>query len=191
VKGFSYVEHAENIALAVRIAASVGVPRETALRGMHAATPDFGVMKDFVVNYFGRHLVFVNGFAANDPESTARLWKIALERHPDTQKRILVVNARADRPDRSMQIGEAMVDWPAADSYVAIGTGTYPLVKAAVKRGLGPTKFVFAEGLTGEQIFEKLLGLCGRSALILGVGNIAGPGMELVNYFAHRAENVL
>jgi poly-gamma-glutamate synthase PgsB/CapB len=189
--GFSYVEHAENIALAVEIVATLGVPRDVAVRGMHRATPDFGVMKDFVLSYFGRRMVFVNGFAANDPESTERLWRMSLERHPDVQKRIIVVNTRADRPDRSLQLGEAMVDWPAADAYVAIGSGTYPLVRTAVNRGLGPSKFVFAEGQTGEQVFERLLGLSGRSALIVGIGNIAGPGGELVNYFAHRAENTL
>jgi len=189
--GFSYVEHAENIALAVEIVASLGVPRDVAVRGMHRATPDFGVMKDFIVTYFGRRLVFVNAFAANDPESTERIWRMSLERHPDVQRRIIVVNTRADRPDRSLQLGEALVSWPAADAYVAIGSGTYPLVRTAVRCGLGPTKFVFAEGQTGEQVFERLLGLGGRSALIVGIGNIAGPGGELVNYFANRAENTL
>ena len=35
-------------------------------------------------------------------------------------------------------------------------------------------------------IFEILLGLAETSALIMGLGNIAGPGLALAEYFANR-----
>jgi poly-gamma-glutamate synthase PgsB/CapB len=184
---FSYVEHKDNVALALRVCQSVGVDRETALSGMWSAHPDIGAMAELAIHFFGRHLVFVNGFAANDPESTERIWRMALDRHPDKERRIMVVNTRADRPDRSKQLGEAIPEWPEADSYVVIGTGTYFLVKAAVAQGLPASRFVFAENKDAERIFEELLGLGGRSALVMGIGNIAGPGLELITFFKNRS----
>ncbi len=64
--GFSYVEHAENVALALRVCADLGVGRQAALEGMWRARPDPGVLTEHEVQFFGRRLVFVNGFAANE-----------------------------------------------------------------------------------------------------------------------------
>ncbi|MEZ5302918.1 MAG: poly-gamma-glutamate synthase PgsB [Verrucomicrobiales bacterium] len=83
IDSFSYMEHAENIALALRVCAEFGVDRGTAIAGMHAAVPDPGAMTAHELDFFGRRIYFVNGFAANDPESTERIWKMALERYPD------------------------------------------------------------------------------------------------------------
>src|SRR6185295_11895351 len=96
MSGFSYVEHEENVALALEVCAELGVPRDVALTGMWRARPDPGAMIAIDVDFFGRHLVFVNGFAANDPESTERIWNICLDRYPDVQKRVAIFNCRAD-----------------------------------------------------------------------------------------------
>jgi len=99
--GFAYVEHAENVALAVKVCELLGVDRRTAVAGMQKASPDPGVMTTHEIDFFGRRIVFVNGFAANDPESTRRVWEMALARFPDVEKRVALVNCRADRPGRS------------------------------------------------------------------------------------------
>lgn len=119
LRGFSYVEHADNVALALAVLSDLGVDRATALRGMQKARPDPGAMIAVEIDFFGRKISFVNGFAANDPESTAHIWGLALETFPDKLKRIAVFNCREDRADRSRQLGEACPSWPAADHYVA------------------------------------------------------------------------
>lgn len=43
---FSYVEHKENVALVLKVCASIGVPRDVALKGMWATPPDPGVMSE-------------------------------------------------------------------------------------------------------------------------------------------------
>jgi poly-gamma-glutamate synthase PgsB/CapB len=188
--GFSYIEHAENLALALRVCEELGVPREIAIRGMWKARPDPGVMTEHTLSFFGRKLVFVNGFAANDPESTERIWNMALERFPDVEKRIATLNCRADRPDRSRQIGEACVHWPAADHYVLIGTGTYIFARAASEAGIDERKLVFAEDMRIEEIFELLVELAGPSALVMGMANIGGQGLALVRHFKNRSEMI-
>ena len=187
---FRYVEHRDNIALALKVCEAVGVSRQTALQGMKKADPDMGAMSDLKLNFFGRRIHFVNGFAANDPESTGMIWHMALDKHPDVQGRIMIINSRIDRPDRSRQLGEAMVRWPRADRYILIGTGSHFLVRYAVKAGIDARQFINAEDLDTELIFEEILKYCKKSSLVMGVGNIAGNGLELITYFKNRSEEI-
>ena len=185
--GFSYVEHKDNVALVLKTCDSLGVSRDVALRGMWKTQRDPGAMTEYEIQFFGRKILFVNGFAANDPESSERIWRMALEAHQDFNRKIMVLSARADRPDRSKQLGEAIVNWPLADRYVLMGGGVYVLFRTAVASGIDSSRFVYAEGLATGQIFEEIIGISGHSAMIMGIGNIVGPGMELVNYFRNRA----
>jgi poly-gamma-glutamate synthase PgsB/CapB len=187
---FRYVEHRDNIALALKVCGAIGVSRATALQGMKKADPDMGAMSDLKLNFFGRRIHFVNGFAANDPESTGMIWRMALDRHPDVQGRIMIINSRIDRPDRSRQLGEAMVRWPRADRYILIGTGSHFLVRYAVKAGIDARQFINAEDLDTELIFEEILKHCKKSSLVMGIGNIAGNGLELITYFKNRSEEI-
>jgi poly-gamma-glutamate synthase PgsB/CapB len=185
--GFGYVEHKENVALVLKVCASLGVPRDVALRGMWKTRPDPGAMSEYSLNFFGRKIVFANGFAANDPESSEKIYQMALERHQDLERTIMVLNARADRPDRSKQLGEALPAWTQANNYVLMGSGVYVMYRTAIANGMDTSKFVYAEGMPVDRIFEEIIGLSAPSALIMGIGNIGGPGLELVTYFRNRA----
>ena len=184
---FSYIEHAENVALALAVCIEIGVERSLALGGMWKAAPDPGAMTDHVVDFFGRKMYFVNGFAANDPESTQRIWRMAIERYPQAERRIALFNCRADRADRSQQLGSACAAWPGADHYVLIGSGTYIFARAADDAGLDMQRVVFAESRRVEEIFESILELAGRQTLVMGMGNIGGAGLEVVRYFRNRS----
>lgn len=185
---FRYIEHRENVALALAVVTSLGVPRDVALAGMVAAEPDSGALREYEVEFFGRHVVFVNGFAANDPIATERVWNLAIARHPDRETRIMVINCRLDRPDRSRQLGEALPGWAPAHHYFLVGTGTYALARTAVSAGLPSTSLTPLEGESPATVFEELMGAAGRSALVVGAGNIAGIGFELHRYFRNRSK---
>jgi poly-gamma-glutamate synthase PgsB/CapB len=184
---FDYLEHKENVALALSVAESLGVPRAVALDGMVRAAPDVGALCEFELDFFGRQVVFVNGFAANDPVATERAWNLTLARHPRARTRIMVINCRLDRPDRSRQLGEALPSWALADHYFLVGTGTYALARTAVASGLSSTLLTPFEGENTAVIFEDILGACGRTAVVMGAGNIAGVGFELLRHFRNRA----
>lgn len=185
---FPYVEHAENVALSLKICQDLGVDRAVALEGMWTAKPDSGAMTAFEMDFFNRNINFINGFAANDPESTQRIWQMALDRYPDVQRKVAVFNCRADRPDRSIQLGSAIAKWPLADHYLLIGTGTFIFAKAATKAGIDPMTLSFAEDRRVDEIFETIVELAGPSALVMGMANIGGVGLELVRYFSNRSQ---
>ena len=71
---FGYTSFAENVALALKVCELAGVDRGTALRGMQAARPDPGVSPIVDLEVSGRKLHIVNAFAANDVESTIKMW---------------------------------------------------------------------------------------------------------------------
>jgi poly-gamma-glutamate synthase PgsB/CapB len=184
---FSYTEHADNVALALAVCEALGVERDLALAGMQKSRPDPGALTRHALDYFGRKVVFYNAFAANDPTSTRQLWELAIRRTPDVEKRIAVFNCRADRTDRSLQLGRDFGAWTPADHVVLIGSGTYLFARAATGAGFDGTRLVFAEALDVHEIFERIIGLVDHSALIMGMGNIGGHGLPLVRHFKNRA----
>jgi gamma-polyglutamate synthase len=184
---FSYTEHPDNVALALRVCEDLGVERAVALAGMWKAKRDPGALTECVIDFFGRRLVFVNGFAANDPVSSEQLWNLALERHPGVERRIALFNCRDDRPERSIQLGADLTRWSPADYVLLMGSGTYLFARAAVRAGFDSTRLLFVEDLHDDEIFERIVSLTGSSALVMGLGNIGGQGLSLTRYFHNRA----
>ncbi len=185
--GFSYLEHAENVALALTVCESLGVARETALRGMWQATPDPGALTARKLSFFGRDMVFVNAFAANDPDSTDRIWQRLARVRATLDKAVVIVNCRADRADRSAQLAETCATWDGVDAFVLIGTGTFAFARAAAASGIPSRAIVFAENRRVEEVFEITVSNCGARTLVVGVANIGGDGLDLIRYFTNRS----
>lgn len=182
-----YIEHADNVALALRVCRDLAVPRAMALGGMRAARPDPGALTVSETRLDGRSLTFVNGFAANDPESTHTVWELALHRSGAGKRRIALVNCRLDRAERSQQLGRAIADWSPADSYVIVGTGTHFFTNAAAKSGLDRSRLHVAEQEDARTILGRIAQLAGDDNLVVGLGNIGGVGLELLEA-VRRAE---
>jgi len=183
---FRYVEHRENVALALKVIESLGKPREACLEGMWRAEPDPGALFEYELDFFGRQVVFANGFAANDPQSTETIWNILRAKHPELERVIAVFNLRADRPSRTVQLARDTTFWRSADRVVLMGSGAYQFARAAAKAG-HEGAFVFVDDQRTDEIFETIMGLCGRSTLVVGMANIYGQGIALVRYFRNRA----
>ncbi len=185
--GFSYTEHPDNVAVALRVLTDLGIERDVAIQGMWNTPPDPGALTEHRLDFFGREIVFLNGFAANDPVSTQQLWDTATAEHPDVDRRIAIFNCRADRPDRSLQLGTEFPEWSPADFVVLMGSGTYLFARAAAKAGYDASRLVVVEDLRVDEIFERVVALVETSAMIMGMGNIGGEGLDVVRYFANRA----
>ncbi|EQA37558.1 poly-gamma-glutamate synthase PgsB [Leptospira inadai serovar Lyme str. 10] len=190
--GFSYYEHRENVNLALRVCDSIGVDRQTALRGMQKAVPDLGATTAYKMDFFGRRIYFVNGFAANDPASSKRVWELASSAFPDVQSKIAIVNCRPDRPDRSLQLGTEVGSWGenSPHAYLIVGTGTHIFAKGALDAGIPASRLNFAEDVSEMEIFEMALALGRKTTLFVGIGNIGGLGLSLVRTFKNRSESI-
>ena len=187
LSGFSYLEHAENVALALAVLKDLGIDRETALSGMWQTAPDPGALTEHVIDFFSRKIIFVNGFAANDPLSTKRIWDRSVENHPDVGRTVAVFNLRGDRPDRTQQLAAGTDFWHNADRVILMGTGAYSFARLAGRKGVDGTRFVYADFDRVDDIFETIVSVCGETTLVVGMGNIGGLGLSLSSYFKNRA----
>jgi poly-gamma-glutamate synthase PgsB/CapB len=189
---FKYREHAENVALALNLCAELGVPRETALAGMAQLEPEPGATQVCKLNYHSRELLFVNAFAANDPESTRRIWEKVVARYPAEAgyRRIAVMNCRADRPHRSYEMAIAAAQWSRTDYFIVIGSGTIIFLREALKRGIGSECITVEEDADAADVIETILEVCGKRALVVGMANIKGAGGAVSRFFANRAEQL-
>jgi poly-gamma-glutamate synthase PgsB/CapB len=184
---FRYAEHAENVALALDLCTSLGVERETALRGMQQLAPEVGATRVQVIDFFGRDIIFVNAFAANDPDSTEMIWEQVVEHYGGGRLKIAVVNCRFDRPQRSQQLAEVAGRWTEADQYVLMGSGTLHFARAAVRHGIPANRITVTEGLDQHELFETVIEYTDGDSLIVGMCNVHGGGAELARQFNNRA----
>jgi len=189
MKGFSYIEHRDNVALALAICNHAGVDRKTALLGMYDAIPDAGALRAYRIDAFHKRLVFYNAFAANDPDSTMMIWnKIRDEVGLDGVK-IVLLNTRQDRLDRAKQLAEMSAKHlkNEADFLMLIGQSTEVVSHMAIGFGFPQKKIINLGYTTPVKVFEKVLSLTDKKSTIIAIGNMGGMGAETAEYFENRS----
>lgn len=189
MKGFSYIEHRENVSLALAVCQQVGVDRITALKGMYSAIPDAGVLTRHTVDSFHKRMVFYNAFAANDPDSTLLVWQKIRDEIGFDGARIVLLNTRQDRLYRAQQLAE-MVGTKIeneVDFLMLIGQSTEVVENMAISSGVPRNKVVSVGWTTPEKVYEKILAVTEKVSTIVAIGNMGGMGADTVEYFKHRS----
>lgn len=187
LRAFSYIEHPDNVAVALRVCRLLHIDDQAALRGMIRAEPDIGVLRVIRLAFFAKRIEFINALAANDPDSTHAIWNLVLELYPEDRVRVAMLNCRIDRPHRSTQLGEMLVRLARMDCAMLTGTGTRLAFEAALKAGLHPERIIDMEGALPAQVFERALAQIGSRGQVFGMGNIGAGGNDIVEYFQNRA----
>jgi len=188
MEGFQYLEHKENVALALAVCQYLGVKREEALWGMKHSRPDPGVLRVFRIKEGDKEIKLFNALAANDPDST----KIIAQRvfkEEKTKERVLLVNLRADREDRSRQLGELVKEIP-CDWIVLTGKRALPFLKSAEKANIPDEKIINLVDKDYSFVYERVFSIIKERGLVLAIGNIVGYGEGLINYFLERGGKV-
>jgi poly-gamma-glutamate synthase PgsB/CapB len=191
MRGFSYLEQKENVALGLSVCRYFGVSREDAIRGMQEIEPDPGVVRRYHLVIHEKSIEFVNAFAANDPESLLKIWDLLKIHHEPGKTLIVLVNSRKDRIQRAEQLGEFIATEFDADYFVIAGEYTKPLVAKAIASGMPHNKIEDLGGRSQEVIFNTLVSLTQEKSLIFGIGNIVGFGEQIVNYFRDRGRELV
>lgn len=180
-------EFEENLRVTLAVSDFLGLKKELALEGISKAQPDFGQLKAWKakagVPLKDFHLV--SAFAANDPLSTKKILSKVEERIPFEGKRMIgLLNLRQDRGDRTLQWAEALKrgDFQLFDQWVFIGGHAY-----ALKRKIGSTpkgKISILKKKSAPEIMAQLTAGEKGEVVLVGLGNMAGAGRELVKYWA-------
>lgn len=187
LKGFPYIEHRENVSLALGVCNYLGIDKKTALKGMYKAEPDIGVLRIYRMEENGRIIEFVNAFSANDPKSLTLIWEKVKER---PEKKIVLVNTRRDRVVRSKQLGKVVAKKMKAYSYIITGGYVKAFINSALKEGLDPEKINNLEGADVEGIYKFMLNMTDDSILIFAMGNFVNFGWEITKYFTEKSKEI-
>jgi len=181
---FAYVEFAENVSLALDVCTAAGVERDTALAGMWRVSPDVGALDRVRIDVPDREIDFVNAFAANDPESTARIWEhLGLDRNTD--EAVVLFNNRLDRMRRARDLAPLFGGKIVARRYVLVGEATTQLADL-LRRRVPAGSIVDLGGLDASAAWDRLVEICGERATVVGVGNIGGAGMALLDMLKEK-----
>ena len=160
----------ENAALALAVCESCGVPRDAALRGFSKVQEDPYAVS---VHTLPGDITFVDLMSANDPFSTQML----IDRYPCGGRRVYVLNCRRDRGPRTKLMTE-LIREKKPDEIWLIGAGRRAALRLLERSGLKAEAFASPEKL--PLFDEKLREGIGPGTYIYAIGNIAGPGVRLM-----------
>ena len=172
---FPFLEHAENVALALKACEKVGVDRKVALDGMLNTNPDPGALEIVDLNFNKNRIYFVNAFAANDPHSTFMVWNMMCDRLPD-RSRCIFLNTREDRRYRTQQLLDLCFNKLKPEKLIVRGDNILKLIPDDID--LNIEYKVFSSSSEPNEIINYI----GRHPdfFIMGIGNIVGWGDQFM-----------
>jgi poly-gamma-glutamate synthase PgsB/CapB len=189
MEGFSYIEHKENVAMALAVCKHLGVDYNTALNGMYKANPDAGALKLYKVNAFSKVINFYNAFAANDYQSTLMIWNMIKEEIGFKGPKIVLLNTRHDRMDRAKQLtemlGKNLSD--ELDYLILIGQSTDVVKDLSISEGVDRSKIINLGWTEPSLIFEEVLSYTDDQSTVVAIGNMGGIGGKVADFFEHRS----
>ncbi len=180
--GFGWITFKENVAIALAVAAQLGVDRHSALAGMWDAPPDPGVLSVVRVMHGHKCIRFANIFAANDPESTLMNIRQLIRQRLISRPLTLVINCRPDRVERNGQMG-ALCGSVNPDRIVLIGEPTRS-ARVQVPGALHGRIVELGGRLAPDRLLAGVSAATPDGASIVAVGNIHGQGEVLIHALA-------
>lgn len=184
--GAIFSEFDENLRLALGVAEFLGQDKAAAYRAMNETRPDFGSLKVWTAlkkpslpDWY-----CVSGFAANEPESSRSVLSKLRAKHLLAGRTVIgVLNLRGDRGDRTLQWFESLRngDFPEIQTLVCVGDHAKAMARKLKKyqraelyawRNPGP-----------HEIMSRLSAIEKEKAIVIGLGNMAGAGKRLVDYW--------
>lgn len=196
-------EFEPNVRLALAVLASLGVERKMAERGIAGASPDFGGLRVWR-GRFGdppRPTVCVSAFAANEPESSAAaLLRIGGEFPPGpgeaggnfsraSRRWVGLLSLREDRGDRTLQWIRAAGEGFFRDfaRVVLLGRPARAALRKIRKSpSPGGTEFFSVDWSSSEALMDRALSAAPDEPVVIGLGNIVGPGERLVRFWEEK-----
>lgn len=183
MKRFSYIEHPANVGLSLAVCQQLDVDREVALQGMYDVVPDTGALRLAHCYEDGKEIMFVNALAANDPESSFFIAKDITENYSPLGTEIIMLNSRADRQDRSVQLIEMMSNHLDFDYLVLTGEQVQKFYGFAVRHKIPKSKIISLGHVSPQKAYEELFKLVEDKGTVLGIGNMGFGGIDIFRYF--------
>ena len=178
ISNFQYLEHKENISLAIKVCELCGVDKGVALEGMSKCNPDPGALTIWKIRYKNTGFEFINAFAANDPASTLKTWDMINERLK-RDKFAIFLNTRLDRQYRTIQLINLIFDRLKPEVLVLRGENFPSELKKMSDKNKNISIYEFPYSIKQKDLI-KFMDNTLSNFVILGIGNIVGWGETLM-----------
>lgn len=187
-KMISPLEFEEDVAIALKVCEQLEIQPESALQGMLRAQPDPGALRLYNMEIDHKELLFVNAFAANDPTSVKMiLKKLRLQGFLDCPA-IVILNNRKDRGHRAQLFSRVLTNEQLPLNLrgaILVGTHTGYLERCLIRSGFPSEKIMNMGRQVGDirEIMQRVYKMASGKTTVVGMGNIAGVGQALVEYW--------
>ena len=185
---FSYIEHPQNIAIALDVCKKMGIKRDVALTGMHSVKPDLGALIVWKLKGENGLLQFVNGMAANDPVSTLQIWKFVIDRYPTTSGSAVFFNSRDDRPLRTNQMLELTFEEIKPEHFIIRGDKIASKVNRLIHHSPETKVQIFPLDDKIDSVSKSILDLP-EDILVFAIGNQVGEGQNILQILSESRYN--
>jgi len=166
-----YLEHKENVNLALAVCEQVGIKRKKALDGMLKTKPDPGAL---LIWNLENNNKFISAFAANDPDSTFKVWELIKSK--EKNKTCFFLNSRDDRRYRTNQLIDLVLNRINPDLFIIRADN----VEAQIAKHGNKTKIKnFTMKSNQNDVINYILEL--NQYTVVGIGNIVGWGEGFIN----------
>ena len=185
---FSYIEHPQNIAIALDVCKKMGIKRDVALAGMHSVKPDLGALIVWKLKGENGFLQFVNGMAANDPVSTLQIWKFVIDRYPTTRGSAVFFNSRDDRPLRTNQMLELTFEEIKPEHFIIRGDKIESKANRLMHHSPDTKVQIFPLNDKTDSVSRSILDLP-EDILVFAIGNQVGEGQNILQKLSESRYN--
>ena len=166
-----YLEHKENVNLALAVCEQIGIKRKKALVGMLKTNPDPGAL---LIWNLDNNNKFISAFAANDPDSTFKVWELIKSK--EKNKICFFLNSRDDRRYRTNQLIDLVLNRINPDLFIIRADN----VEAEIAKYVNKTKIKnFTMKSNQNDVINYILEL--NQYTVVGIGNIVGWGENFIN----------
>jgi len=182
----SKIDFIENINLVYSVAKYLNIPLNDIKNGIQKTKYDIGKFKiwKYNSNISQKSIFLVNGFAANDPDSTNALILKLKEKLPLLSNKIIgLLNLRSDRGDRTIQWLNALKNNKIKEFTKVFVTGSHSKIIKRKAEGIHVIKNRSSEKIMGE-IIEKV----DDQSVLFGFGNLKGFGRQLIAHWDEVGE---
>ncbi|MBD3414961.1 MAG: poly-gamma-glutamate synthase PgsB [Candidatus Aminicenantes bacterium] len=180
-------EFIQNIRLVLSVCDFLGIQRDLSYAGIQKAIPDIGSLKYWRAEFSlpKRRWELVSAFSANDPKSTRDVVdKLVKSKNIKNSRWIGLFNIRKDRGDRTHQWISAFENklFPEFQKIVFIGDQS-ELVKKRLEKRMKGQEFDAFRNRNPKQIMSRLLEVEKHNCVCVGLGNIGGTGIQLLDHW--------
>lgn len=171
----------DNINIALTTMEALGFPAKDflprILNASHTISPLYGF------SFSGKQLFFLNGFSVNDVPSAGKFVRHWTEKTRMNTHYTVILNTRGDRPRRTKEFCMWLRNAKAVREIIVIGSHTLAAKRYLRDCGKRVSSFTNFNLRMIEDLLMNINVPEDGGGLIVGMGNIAGAGYEVLNYF--------